>query len=506
MAKSHSKKDRHLSTEESRQERGFRKRKINLPLAIFWFALFGLIAAAAIWQKSRDPARKDTPVEEKITKRSVEEIDSLVKLEALADEAERRLNDPAVTYVGKLAILEELAATCQRMTKVTEDPEQVIHYKSKELLARFYRLVTCAYEGLDDPVERERVSALIKELEETDDSYVQTQVNLAKLVLSGSALILRPDSSEEFDSLREMLEQLLKHNPNDLRLAAMSRGLIEELGKNKRFPTERWKELSQTIIAACAGTENLSIQTWVRDLTDDLVFEQFGYRDLLTKCEVNAPGAYEEYMATLPRILEARPTPLGYARLLSAGNSFERLNRGKEAAEVYRLIAASVPQPAADELAEVVRACESGQNRLAKIGQRVEISGNDVQGKPLLIDEILGKPALIVYCTFRDPAIKSQLEKVKIDLGGFVRRGMKLIIVCLDGSPEEVSSLLSDKDLRSFRVVADPDRSSVLWQQHSAELLPVIVVLNSVGEVQRFANFDIHLMTTIDGELSKPKQ
>lgn len=503
MSKTRKKIEQAVSREEVRRAKAFRKWKINWPKAIFGMILLGAIAAAAIWQKSRDPSRKMGAETSPLAKKSVEEIDSLTELQALADEAERRLADNSATYAGKVGILEELAAACQRLTKLTKDDSQILNYKSKELLARYFKLMTCAEAGLDDTAERSQVQALVKELEGVDDADVRYHVNLAKLVLDGSSLVLRPDSADDFGRFQEVQREVVGANPNDTRLAALNKKLIEKFKAEKRFPSERFAELARGLVAAYAPTQNLAIQTWTRELNDELLFEEYRYRDLLIRCELNTPGAYEAYLEALPRILEGRPTPLGYARLLSAGNSFERVNRVAEAGEVYRLIAGSISQPAADELAEIARACAAGQQRLSRVGQRFDFAGVDLRGRKLEAADYLGKPTVVVYLSLRDAGFQSQLAKLQIDMRVFVRRGVNLLLVCLDGTADEVNREFTESDLKLFRVVADPERSSALWRQHAAEVLPLIVLVNGVGEVQRYANLDIHLMTTIDGELSK---
>jgi type IV secretory pathway TrbF-like protein len=58
-------------------------------------------------------------------------------------------------------------------------------------------------------------------------------------------------------------------------------------------------------------------------------------------------------------------------------------------------------------------------------------------------------------------------------------------------------------DSKRVWVIADPERSSLAWKQSQAEVLPLIVLVDSVGLIQRYANLDIHLVTTVEGELSK---
>ncbi|MFN9184536.1 MAG: hypothetical protein ACK6DN_15825 [Planctomycetota bacterium] len=503
MSKSRKKVEQEVSREEIRRAKAFRKWQINWPKAIFGLMLLGTIAAAAIWQKSRDPSRRETDSSVQISKKAVGEIDSIAELELMAKEAERRLSDSTATYAGKVGVLEELATTCQRLAKLEKEPAQILNYKSKELLARYFKVMTCAEQGLDDTAERERVQSLVRELETAEDSEVRYQVNLAKLVLDGSTLVLRPDSAEDYQRFKDVQLQVVQANPDDMRLAALNKKFVESFKADKRFPSARFAELARGLVSAYESTQNLPIQTWVRELKDELLFEEFRYRDLLIKCELNSPGAYEAYLDTLPRILEGQPTPLGYARLLSAGNSFERVNRTREAGEVYRLIAASISQPAADELAEVARACESGQRRLSRIGKRFDFDAVDLRGRKLEDADFLGKPTVVVFMSMRSSEFESQLAKLQIDMRVFVRRGVNLLLVCLDGTTEEASREFSEGDLKIFRIVTDTDRSSALWRQNAAEALPLIVLVNAVGEVQRYANLDVHLMTTIDGELSR---
>ncbi len=505
MSKSRSKNAELISREEQRRAKAFKKWKINWPKTIFALIVLGSLAAAAIWQKSRDPARNTQELETAGAKKSVEEIDSLTELESLATEAERRLADNSATYAGKVAILEQLAAACRRMQELAKgkDESELLNYQSKELLARYFKLVTCAEAGLEDLQEREEVIRLVDQLKEVEDADVRYHVNLARLVLDGSALLLHPASEPEFVSLISVVKDVVANNPGDTRLAALNKRLIDEFKQEKQFPSERLSELVRTIVEAYSATDNLAIQTWTRQLNDEQLFEEYHYRDLLIRCELNSPGAYEAYLQALPKILEGKPTPLGYARLLSAANSFERVNRTREAGEVYRLVGESIPQPAADELAEVSRGCESGLLRLAKIGKPIEFSGTDVQGKRFELADFLGKPSVIAFCSAQDPEFASQVDKLKIDLRSFVRRGVNVVLVCLDASAEELQREFSEGDFKVFRVVADPQRNGELWKQTPAEVLPLVVLVNSVGQVQRYANLDVHLMTTIDGELSK---
>ncbi|MFM7115773.1 MAG: hypothetical protein ACKO0N_03990, partial [Planctomycetota bacterium] len=349
MPKVRLKQDEEASREDQRRAKAFKKFKINWPWTIFGLIVVGAIASAAAWQKSKDPNNSGGPTVTAALDKPIEDIQSIADLEKLADEAEQRLTDQSATYVGKVGTLDKLAAACKRMADLAKEPEKVSLYKSKELLARYFKLVTFAQEGLDDAMEREKVKTLVKELEARQSPDVVYQVNLAKIVLDGTTLMLRPDSQADFQSYLKAVGPIVIANPSDARLAALNKQFIEFFKKEKRFPSERFSELARAIISAYSGTSNLAIQVWIRELSDELLFERFNYRDLLMKCEVGTPGAYEAYLASLPQILAGKPTPLGYARLVSAGNSFERVNRTTEAGEVYRLVAESIPLPASEE-------------------------------------------------------------------------------------------------------------------------------------------------------------
>jgi hypothetical protein len=503
MPKVRSKHDVQASQEDLRRAKAFKKFKINWPWTIFGLIVVGAIASAAVWQKSREPSKSSGPAVTVKQEKAIEEIQSLAELEKLADEAEQRLMDQSATYVGKVGTLDKLAAACKRMADLAKEPEKVPLYRSKELLARYFKLVTFAEEGLDDPTEREKVKTLVKELESSQSPEVRYQVNLAKVVLDGTTLILRPDSEADFQSYLKAVGPIVTASPSDARLAALNKQFIEFFKKEKRFPSERFSELARAVISAYSGTSNLAIQVWTRELSDELLFEKFKYRDLLMKCEVGTPGAYEAYLASLPQILAGKPTPLGYARLVSAGNSFERVNRTKEAAEVYRLVAESIPLPASEELAEVIRGCESGKIRIASIGQRFRFEGTDVSGRKIQLAEILGKPVVVAFLSGADPDFEPQFKKLQADLRPLLKRGLSLVIVCVDISADALAADVVKSDSNRVWVIADPDRSSVAWKQSQAEVLPLVVLIDSVGVVQRFANLDIHLVTTIEGELSQ---
>ena len=503
MPKTRSKRDVVDSREELRRSKAFKKFKINWPWTIFGLIVVGAIASAAVWQKSKDPSKSGDRTVNVEQEKAIEEIQSLADLEKLAEEAEQRLTDQSATYVGKVGTLDKLAAACKRMADLAKEPEKVSLYKSKELLARYFKLVTFAQEGLDDAIEREKVESLVKELEPNQSPDVSYQVNLAKIVLDGTTLILRPDSEADFQSYLKAVGPIVTANPSDARLAALNKQFIEFFKKEKRFPSERFSELARAVISAYSGTSNLAIQVWIRELSDELLFEKFNYRDLLIKCEMGTPGAFESYLASLPQILAGKPTPLGYARLVSAGNSFERVNRTKEAAEVYRLVAESIPLPASEELAEVIRGCESGKSRIASIGQRFQFEGTDVTGRKIQLAEILGKPAVVAFLSGADPEFDAQFKKLQADLRPLLKRGLSLVVVCVDITADALLANIAKSDFKQVWVIADPDRNSIAWKQSQAEVLPMIVLIDTVGVVQRFANLDIHLVTTIEGELSK---
>ena len=165
MPKVRSKQVVQASQEDLRRAKAFKKFKINWPWTIFGLIVVGAIASAAVWQKSREPSKSAGPAVTEKQEKAIEDIQSLAELEKLADEAEQRLMDQSATYVGKVGTLDKLATACKRMADLAKEPEKVPLYKSKELLARYFKLVTFAEEGLDDPTEREKVKTLVKELE-----------------------------------------------------------------------------------------------------------------------------------------------------------------------------------------------------------------------------------------------------------------------------------------------------------------------------------------------------
>jgi len=151
----------------------------------------------------------------------------------------------------------------------------------------------------------------------------------------------------------------------------------------------------------------------------------------------------------------------------------------------------------------VVRGCESGERRIAAIGQRFQFEGADVSGRKLQLAEILGKPAVVAFLSGADPDFEPQLRKLQADLRPLLKRGLSLVVVCVDITPEALTADVVKNDSKRVWVIADPERSSLAWKQSQAEVLPLIVLVDSVGVIQRYANLDIHLVTTVEGELSK---
>lgn len=503
MPKSNSKRSESTSRNELRRQKEFQKRKISWPLVAFGLFLIGALAAAGMWQRSRQERRLAESKRAPVAKADQQEINTLDELNALAEEIEQKLVDPSATYVGRVASLDRLAAACRSLAERTKEPDQIAIYRSKELLSRYFKLVTFAERELDDTAERSRVLALISGLEASGNPDIRYQVSLAKLVLPGTTLVLSPESQADFEAFSDALKSAVTAYPSDTRLAALSQRFIVALKNQKRFPSDRFSELAKTLIAAYSETENLAIQVWTRELSDELLFEQYRYRDLLIKCEMDTPSAFENYLTTLPKILEGKPTPLGFARLLSAGNSFERVNRTKEAAEVYRLIDESIPALAADELAEVKRGCESGRNRLSLIGKRFNFDGVDLDHRKLELSEILGEPVIVGFLNAADPDFEAQILRLQAEMRPSVKRGLRLIIVALNIEAEVLAKQFRKAELEKVWVVADPERSSLMWNQCKAEVLPLVVMIDSAGVVQRFANFDIHLFTMVEGELNK---
>jgi hypothetical protein len=113
---------------------------------------------------------------------------------------------------------------------------------------------------------------------------------------------------------------------------------------------------------------------------------------------------------------------------------------------------------------------------------------------------------VVAFLSGADPDFEPQFRKLQADLRPLLKRGLSLVVVCVDISADALGPDVVKSDSKQVWVVADPDRSSLAWKQSQAEVLPLVVLIDTVGVVQRFANLDIHLVTTIEGELNQKSE
>lgn len=484
--------------QELKRKKAFRNRSIRWPMLAFAAILVLLVAFAAVWQKSREPKRRTQAETNQLLNQTVEEEIAQAKTAEELQEISRRLEKTFrdSTEPGQMEVLRRLIAISDRTAELTPDPEQVLAAKAKALESLNLLFAIEHASGMKSELTRRRIAALSSELHESSSPAARLNADLGKIAVSGLDLIADIQSEQKFEAFRQAITTAIARNPDQFRICDIVEVFLDGFNKSDALDRDKLIGLIDEVSAGFAQAKNETIQEWVRTLKDNRLFAEHRYKQLLYACEINSPGAVEETMAAIKKILTAGVSPRSLARLLAAANVFEKRQEIAAARELYGLIRDQVSVPASGELSEIAQASSNGLTRLDFISRNFLYSGTDVLGNPLQPEDFLGQPALVVYLTSLEEM--DFLRRLLRDVRGPARRGMGLIVVFQGEQEEDVRGHLQPADHRLMKVLVEPNQQGPLSQQCPVEMTPYLLLIDRQGIVNKVAVDPVHVYSLVE--------
>jgi hypothetical protein len=485
-----------ISEEEKRRKAAFKKRK-RRPWVVTFVSLFiVLLAAAAIWQKSRDPKPAQVPSETQ-SDASVQpgKINSIRELENLIATLEVKCETAPTP--GRVEILNQLILAGQRMIELAKtDAER--RTGKKTMLHSLVVLATLKWAQKIEPGDtRERLKTVSDEFRNDSDKDMMSDVYIAGILVAGFDLMDQPTSVDRVSAFNQAISAAAEKYPSELQIARTIATILDHF----QLLIEDWSALPQVIEhirTVYQGCSDPFIQRWVQALPDRLVFHQLHLDRILLDCESNVETAFDELLASIPKMLESGLSSSGLGRLISIGSVLEGMARYSHAEQLYSLLSGWIgTTPSSDELKVLRMACENGTKRLKLIGQKFILDANDAFGKTLSPNAFTGQPTLVLFLSNQREI--SDAQNLLAELWGLGRQGLMVVIVCLDMDSTTASSMFTEAELTRVSLVADLQRTGLIYRQCPVEMTPYAVVLDKKSVVSKVAVPLIHIKTELEG-------
>jgi thiol-disulfide isomerase/thioredoxin len=124
--------------------------------------------------------------------------------------------------------------------------------------------------------------------------------------------------------------------------------------------------------------------------------------------------------------------------------------------------------------------------RLESVGQKIELEGTTIDGKPFRLSKLTGKPVVIHYwATWCEPC-KQDMQLLRRLQAAYVRTGLQLVGVNVDGTKEQAQAFITESRL-PWTQLFEPGglEGSSLANRLGVQTLPTILLIDAEGKVVR---------------------
>jgi thiol-disulfide isomerase/thioredoxin len=151
-----------------------------------------------------------------------------------------------------------------------------------------------------------------------------------------------------------------------------------------------------------------------------------------------------------------------------------------EALDYYKKVASGFP--GTDEGFKA----DGAIRRLESVGQKIELEGTTIEGKPFRLSQLGGKPVVIHYwATWCEPC-KQDMQLLRRLQAAYARTGLQLVGINVDGTKEQAEAFIAESRL-PWTQLFEPGglEGSSLANRLGVQTLPTILLIDADGKVVR---------------------
>ncbi len=307
----------------------------------------------------------------------------------------------------------------------------------------------------------ERTQELVRKLEKLDQDLAEATV---------------PDSIQKLHAARaSLVEQLIESSVNRTERDTWVRQLVDTLSvavQSGAYP-DGVARLGKVAPRFADGDDALKAYADYRAIETEYVVRQTPDADFAK--------VQNWYLDSLIGFVDRYPeTPEAAQAWLQLALSKEFEDKEREALGYYKKVAVQFPNTDAGEKAA------GAVRRLESVGQRIDLQGTTIDGKPFRLSSLRGKPVVLHYwATWCEPC-KQDMKLLRRLQASYQRAGLQLVGVNVDITQEMASDFLRANPLPWTQLFEDGAlESSRLAKAFGVQTLPTMMLIDQDGKVVR---------------------
>lgn len=458
------------------------KRRIWTPLRIFFATVCLLIAIAVLWDAFH---RESVDVSGVRAPRTQEEL-GISELKVRFDSLSPNTEDPRPSTLEKLEQRSELAALMVRKSTAEELPANLL--LQLQALRDCYRVYR--RNQLDSGKWNQELRSVIERVERDGSGELLENALLLHFQLDCDRLIDGGEPAEIIPSIDQSLRRLAASMTDPLSANELEKSLLTM--STRPGAGAETVQLLECVSGIFAGHQVPVLAKWGSKLGDDAIFLRHGVFEVYEQIRSEQPDAAASFLSILPELLAEHLSDHGLQRLAAVSEAISLRTSAATARQCYQLILERARAREASELARgCIRSCENAIARIDRLGQRLDLSVTDVDGRTLRIgeDTNLADTGLVICAVDRvddfsrifGPFIERQQQSM---------RNMRLVVLALGQDEASARSAYGDWLGPNVLVVADRNSDGPLAKACPPENLPWIWI---VSRDHRLIDFGVPL-------------
>lgn len=443
-----------------------RKKKLS-PVSIFIIGVTAMVALAVIWDLStRRPAGGggggNQPAE------GLSEMD-LQQLRAAYDAIEIASTE---ALPSTIQAIEQRISYAQRMYKQAETPED-IQQSQRLLIGAMASHYTTLRNGKLSGAKTSG-SKLATFLQEVLDREPSGNHSLATLVLIDLATHRILDGNSDAanrEQLLALVDRIRQKHADGETIGLLAKTV--DLMIQSEVDSAAVDPLIQHVAGRFSDHPDAEIRVWAGNLLDDGIFRKHGIFRLRSNLHNSFPAAAGQLAEAFPLLLKEPLSEQGLTRLAGICRELEVLDFYPEARTCFALLKDRVVGLAdSPRVKELLHECDYGLVRVEVVGKSVDPVFVDVKGESRRFSDAGFANSGFLVAVFSSP--EEALEVFGESFSGEILKSRNVTVLLLFPglTNEQVRTGMTDMERPGIILVADPERTSELFQLVPVQVSP----------------------------------
>jgi len=378
---------------------------------------------------------------------------------------------------------EKIAKKLLRMDGLSESDRVFAIDALIESLAAIYGLDF--YYNLNDRLIADQFQTVAQShLNDTDDKIVRS-AELALLKLHAFEFLKsKSPSDEQYQGLEDSVFHFLTAYSNDSLALSNVKLIFKSMS---HFKPDVCVKLTNLLVGKRTEYTGTKADQLVADLADASLMLETRYETLFENRWVNGQAGRDQLMRVSLKLLSNQSAGRAVIEKVDqVAQWFEQQNKLDRAGEIYQALVDEANRP--NDPVATKTANKLGRNGLIRcdaVGQAIEFTGVDIQGRPLSTARFKGRIVAVVFWSVNDTDSIDELVQLHREKAQYSSLPAETIAICIENNPGKVF-VKTVESLKRF-IICDPAEYSSagipFMKQVPVTQVPQIILIDPNGNL-----------------------